>query len=74
MLPNNDEATMTFFIDRRNGAERRRDNDRRDNPRLDLSHKRRRKGADRRTPNRDMLEDFYAYEQSQSFGESSANQ
>lgn len=57
---------MATFIDRRNGNERRKGSERRDNPRLDLTHKRRRKGADRRAANRSMVDDYYAFEQSAS--------
>ncbi len=47
------------FIDRRDGDDRRDGNDPRKSPRLDLAHRRRRKGADRRKSS-NLLEDYTA--------------
>ncbi|MFA7553426.1 MAG: hypothetical protein WCY88_04175 [Spongiibacteraceae bacterium] len=41
--------TMLFFFNRRSGTDRRKGKEQRQNPRLDLSHKRRRKSDDRRS-------------------------
>ena len=49
-----------FLFDRRSGNDRRTGEDQRQNPRLDLPHKRRRKTADRRKQDRTMTDDFYA--------------
>ena len=49
-----------FFNRRRTKSDRRNGTDPRQNPRLDLSHRRRRKSDDRRSINRDIREDFYA--------------
>jgi hypothetical protein len=40
---------MLFFFNRRSGTDRRKGKEQRQNPRLDLSHKRRRKSDDRRS-------------------------
>lgn len=48
-----------FFVDRRSGQDRRSGEEQRQNPRLDLPHKRRRRQADRRRGGT-MAEDFYA--------------
>ncbi len=55
------ESGMTnkFFINRRLG-ERRSAPEQRENPRLDLPHKRRRKKTERRREDGTMSEDFYA--------------
>lgn len=52
--------TNRFFINRRTGNDRREGSEKRKNPRLDLSHKRRRQFTDRRQLNRSLLEDFHA--------------
>ena len=52
--------TQRFFINRRTGDDRRHGRDQRKNPRLDLSHKRRRKQQDRRSADRNISDDFYA--------------
>ena len=49
-----------FFFDRRARSERRINKDQRENPRLDLSHKRRRKTDERRDHRRNTRDDFYA--------------
>ena len=49
-----------FFFNRRAKTERRMTKEQRHNPRLDLSHKRRRKSDERRQTDRDTTEDFYA--------------
>ena len=49
-----------FFFDRRAKPERRINKDQRLNPRLDLSHKRRRKSDERRASKRTTRDDFYA--------------
>jgi hypothetical protein len=49
-----------FFFNRRSGIDRRQSEDQRLNPRLDLSHKRRRKTDERRSRNRSSASDFYA--------------
>ncbi|WP_019531391.1 hypothetical protein [Dasania marina] len=51
---------MTILINRRAISDRRLGNDRRKAPRLDLSHKRRRKSDDRRDSARTLVEDFHA--------------
>ena len=50
-----------FFVDRRTGHERRTGDDQRQNPRLDLSHRRRRKTDERRRD--DLIADFQAVTQ-----------
>jgi hypothetical protein len=52
-----------FFINRRRGDERRQGKEPRLNPRLDLSHRRRRKPLDRRS-SRSISEDFFAHDNS----------
>gem|GEM_PF-2216880 len=49
-----------FFFNRRSGVDRRTGRDQRLNPRLDLSHKRRRKPGDRRDLGRTDADDYYA--------------
>lgn len=49
-----------IFINRRTGLDRRTGKDQRQNPRLDLKHRRRRKTDDRRDLNRTGAEHFYA--------------
>ncbi|MBL4826472.1 MAG: hypothetical protein JKY66_01935 [Spongiibacteraceae bacterium] len=49
-----------IFINRRSGKDRRRDYEQRQNPRLDLSCRRRRREPDRRVPARELRDDFYA--------------
>jgi len=51
--------TNKFFIDRRSGDDRRTGQDKRENPRLDLPHKRRRKKTERRRDG-SVTDDFYA--------------
>lgn len=51
-----------FFIDRRQGNERRTDPDPCKNMSLDLFHRKRRKsGRDRRAADRTLIDDYYAY-------------
>lgn len=52
--------TQKFFIDRRSGEDRRTGKDKRENPRLDLPHKRRRKAEERRRADGSVVDDFYA--------------
>jgi len=52
--------TNKFFINRRSHAGRRSAAEQRQNPRLDLPHKRRRKKIDRRRDDGSISEDFYA--------------
>jgi hypothetical protein len=52
--------TNKFFINRRAGSTRRTSADKRQNPRLDLPHKRRRQKVDRRRVAGSISEDFYA--------------
>ncbi|WP_157117940.1 hypothetical protein [Oceanicoccus sagamiensis] len=49
-----------FFFNRRTGLDRRKGSEQRQNPRLDLSHKRRRKTDERRDQERSSAGDFYA--------------
>jgi hypothetical protein len=51
--------TSRIFINRRSGSDRRLNREQRVNPRLDLSHQRRRK-TDTRRNNRNIADDFYA--------------
>jgi len=52
--------TNRFFFNRRTGLDRRQGKEQRQNPRLDLSHKRRRKSDERRDLERSDAGDFYA--------------
>ncbi|MEH6559266.1 MAG: hypothetical protein V7459_15230 [Oceanicoccus sp.] len=52
--------SQRFFFNRRSGIDRRTGRDPRLNPRLDLSHKRRRKTDERRNRGRTDADDFYA--------------
>ncbi|MCR8923234.1 hypothetical protein NO559_10645 [Dasania sp. GY-MA-18] len=49
-----------MLINRRTLGDRRQGGDRRKAPRLDLSHKRRRKNDQRRDCSRSLVEDFHA--------------
>lgn len=51
---------MTILINRRVISDRRQGGDRRKAPRLDLTHKRRRKTDGRRDTARTLIEDFWA--------------
>lgn len=51
--------TYRFFFNRRSGIDRRQAQEQRLNPRLDLSHKRRRKTDERRGCNRLTTTDIY---------------
>lgn len=51
----------TFFIDRRKGRDRREDEDPCRNLNVDLYHRKRRKSKDRRTPERTLSDDYYAF-------------
>ena len=55
--------SQRVFINRRKGSERRSVSEQRKNPRLDLSHRRRRTKPDRRSTERTLTEDFMAYQQ-----------
>lgn len=51
-----------FFVDRRQGNERRLDADPCKDMSLDLFHRKRRKsGRDRRAADRSLMDDYYAY-------------
>ena len=50
----------TFFFDRRRGNDRRKGREQRQNPRLDLTYRRRRSGDERRNGDRSKVEDVYA--------------
>ena len=50
-----------FFIDRRKGHDRRLDFDPCKNMSLDLYHRKRRKSTDRRSPNRSLEQDYFAF-------------
>ncbi|MGK0500144.1 MAG: hypothetical protein ACJAYG_001790 [Oceanicoccus sp.] len=52
--------TTRFFINRRTAGDRRKGREQRHNPRLDLSHRRRRKHDERRDLDRSNSADFYA--------------
>lgn len=50
-----------MFIDRRRKTDRRIDADPCKHLPLDLLHRKRRKSTDRRTPNKTLADDYYAY-------------
>lgn len=50
-----------FFIDRRKGEERRLDFDPCEGLPIDLYHRKRRKSTDRRSQNRSIEQDYFAY-------------
>jgi hypothetical protein len=52
-----------FFIDRRKGRDRRLDQDPCSNLPLDLYHRKRRKSSERRTINRSITDDYFAFSQ-----------
>lgn len=49
------------FINRRNGRERRLEDDPCEHMALDLFHRKRRKSTDRRSPKRTLKEDYFAF-------------
>jgi hypothetical protein len=53
--------TETVFIDRRKGRDRRLDADPCRNMSLDLYHRKRRKSKERRTCDRSLRDDYFAY-------------
>jgi hypothetical protein len=55
--------TQRVFINRRKGSERRSESEKRKNPRLDLSHRRRRTRLERRSTERTLTEDFMAFQE-----------
>lgn len=55
--------SQRVFINRRTGNDRRNSLEQRRNPRLDLSHRRRRRSPERRSTERNLTEDFMAFDQ-----------
>ncbi len=51
------------FVDRRKGGDRRLEQDPCRDMDMDLYHRKRRKSKDRRSPNRSLMDDYYAYMQ-----------
>lgn len=50
-----------YFVNRRKGQDRRLDEDRCKDVPVDLFHRKRRKSTDRRSTDRDLSDDYYAY-------------
>ena len=50
-----------IFMNRRRAADRRRDEDPCKDLPLDIYHRKRRKSVDRRSPNRSLEQDYFAY-------------